>query len=86
VQAVFTALSDGAALNPDPEEDEAGDFVYDEDEVAHGAPSYEQRVLDHLDSVMQGPDGFQEYDDAITFVNLLSFGTSFFIFALFSWQ
>ena len=51
VQELHNAFCDGAALNPDEVEEDEGDFCYNPDEV-----------LDHLDSIVTGPEDDQPDD------------------------
>ncbi|CAK0786113.1 hypothetical protein CVIRNUC_009326 [Coccomyxa viridis] len=59
LEDLFQTLCDCAALNPDPgdgDDEEDGDFYYNEEEVMAGAQG-EQRaaMLDHYDSLLQMP-------------------------------
>eukprot|EP00455_Lapot_gusevi_P047625 TRINITY_DN6467_c0_g1_i2.p1 TRINITY_DN6467_c0_g1~~TRINITY_DN6467_c0_g1_i2.p1 ORF type:complete len:203 (-),score=63.00 TRINITY_DN6467_c0_g1_i2:44-622(-) len=63
---LFHSFSEGASLNPDPEDEGAGDFYYNADEVNSGYDNYRNSVLNHLDSVFQAPPGFDagQFEDA----------------------
>lgn len=55
--SMYRAFSDCAAMNPDPEEEGEGDFVFDENEVAQGVEN--ERRLQHLENVFQMPSNEQ---------------------------
>mmetsp|Transcript_17044 Transcript_17044/g.47600 ORF Transcript_17044/g.47600 Transcript_17044/m.47600 type:complete len:232 (-) Transcript_17044:664-1359(-) len=57
LEAVFEAMSECAALNPDSDmEEDDGQFFYNEDEVMSGVdPDRREAMLDHFDSILQVP-------------------------------
>ncbi len=81
INAIFTAMSDGAALNPDPEEDAegAGEFVFDEDEVAQGVADLtpeQMRAMERWDALAAGMEQPAGYDARCVLTCSTRFGCS----------
>ena len=84
INAIFTAMSDGAALNPDPEEDAegAGEFVFDEAEVAQGVADLtpeQMRAMERWDALAAGMEQPAGYDARCVFCR---FGSQLSFFSL----
>ena len=70
METLYNALCDGAALNPDPNESDAGDFICrqedGQDEIEH-----HNVMVDHFDAVFHGPeDGDAMENDFDEYVSL----------------
>jgi len=66
LQAIYDALSSGAVLNPDPENEGEGDFFYDEDEVQANLARFDGMITmptpDEMDALVD-EDQFDDADD-----------------------
>jgi len=70
LDSMYKAFSECAILNPDPELEGEGDFVFNEDEIL-GLGAQQNATLQHLESVLQVPENFVaqngnpgQFDDA----------------------
>ncbi|KAJ3223278.1 H(+)-transporting V0 sector ATPase subunit d [Clydaea vesicula] len=55
VERIFIALSDGASLNPDPNQDDSDEFVYNADDLEEFSMAG-QAAIEYLDSVFEARD------------------------------
>jgi len=64
LESMYKAFSECALLNPDPELEGEGDFIFNEDEILGPQQS---ATLQHLESVLQIPENFVPNGDASQF-------------------
>eukprot|EP01112_Ceratiomyxa_fruticulosa_P022528 TRINITY_DN827_c0_g1_i1.p1 TRINITY_DN827_c0_g1~~TRINITY_DN827_c0_g1_i1.p1 ORF type:complete len:220 (+),score=67.63 TRINITY_DN827_c0_g1_i1:186-845(+) len=64
LQAIYDALSSGAVLNPDPENEGEGDFFYDEDEVQTNLERLEGMITMPTPEEMDELGNEDQFDDA----------------------
>jgi len=71
LDAMFKAMSEGAALNPDPDDGEGGDddgFFADEDELLAGVSAQQLSMLERYENMLAAPaeaaDNDGRFDDA----------------------